>query len=268
MEKNCKQCGETKPLDGFYRNRKSEDGRDFYCKACRQGQGAALRAKRRESRPSKPERTGKRCGRCEQEKPFSEFYRSPTNGKYSWLCRPCNTEQHREYVQQPEVAARVLQQQRNRAEGKWKRPPRRQPIAEGYEVCTSCNLDKPVDEFHKHKLGRNGVNNICKVCAAALARERRQDPAIREREAHQKAERIFKMPPGRYAEMLAEQGGVCAICRKVRPNGRRLHVDHCHESGAVRGLLCYSCNTGLGAFRDNPDVMVAAIEYLQTHKES
>jgi hypothetical protein len=61
--------------------------------------------------------------------------------------------------------------------------------------------------------------------------------------------------------MLAAQGGLCAIC-KVAPGG---HVDHDHETGAVRALLCFNCNGGLGQFKDNPEVLHAAAYYVQFH---
>lgn len=60
---------------------------------------------------------------------------------------------------------------------------------------------------------------------------------------------------------LARQGGRCAICRGNN-GGRRLYVDHCHATGKGRGLLCSTCNTGLGLFKDDPLVLQAAIEYL------
>lgn len=68
-----------------------------------------------------------------------------------------------------------------------------------------------------------------------------------------------------YDRMLAEQNGLCAVCRVVdhgRGPGTRLNVDHCHTSGAVRGLLCAACNKGLGNFRDEPAIMTRAIAYL------
>lgn len=64
----------------------------------------------------------------------------------------------------------------------------------------------------------------------------------------------------RYAEMLAQQDGKCAICRDV-PR-RDLHIDHCHATGAVRGLLCNRCNTGLGQFRDRADFLETARLYV------
>lgn len=70
-----------------------------------------------------------------------------------------------------------------------------------------------------------------------------------------------------YDAMVLTQGGVCAICRADRPGGKgRWHVDHCHDSGKIRELLCHSCNTGLGAFRDNLTLLQAAVAYLERHK--
>jgi hypothetical protein len=63
-----------------------------------------------------------------------------------------------------------------------------------------------------------------------------------------------------YNELLEAQGGLCAICREA--SERTLHVDHCHTTKRVRSLLCTECNTGLGKFRDRPDLLRAAAEYL------
>lgn len=71
----------------------------------------------------------------------------------------------------------------------------------------------------------------------------------------------YGITPAQYEELLAAQGGACAICRVV-PN-KRLHVDHDHRTGAVRGLLCSECNLGLGKFRDSVEVLQSALSYLQ-----
>ncbi len=62
--------------------------------------------------------------------------------------------------------------------------------------------------------------------------------------------------------MLAEQGGLCAICVKA-PTG---HVDHCLETGRVRALLCSTCNGGLGQVKDDLDVLRAAAAYVLRHR--
>jgi hypothetical protein len=83
--------------------------------------------------------------------------------------------------------------------------------------------------------------------------------------------RLYGVTPTKYRQMLAAQGGGCAICGAKPRKGQPLHVDHdhacCSAEGAtcglcVRGLLCSLCNTGLGAFRDDRARLTAAIRYL------
>jgi hypothetical protein len=62
--------------------------------------------------------------------------------------------------------------------------------------------------------------------------------------------------------LLSEQGGVCAICTTDAPGNTGWYVDHCHNSGAVRGVLCHHCNSLLGYARDNPQTLSKAIQYL------
>jgi hypothetical protein len=67
-----------------------------------------------------------------------------------------------------------------------------------------------------------------------------------------------------YQALLDSQGGVCAICRRIPPD--HLCIDHCHTTGRIRGLLCRKCNTGLGCYEDNPELMNMAINYLALNK--
>jgi len=68
-----------------------------------------------------------------------------------------------------------------------------------------------------------------------------------------------------YAEMFVGQNGVCAICGRP-PKKKRLFVDHDHDSGRVRGLLCWRCNTAIGLLHDDTDTIKSAINYLNGHK--
>lgn len=63
-----------------------------------------------------------------------------------------------------------------------------------------------------------------------------------------------------YADMMREQGGRCACCHKLQPD---LHVDHCHRTNSIRGLLCSKCNTGLGLFCEDIALMQRAADYLE-----
>ena len=66
-----------------------------------------------------------------------------------------------------------------------------------------------------------------------------------------------------YEAMLQRQGGVCAICYEKCASGKPLSVDHCHATGALRGLLCSHCNHGLGKFKDDVELLDRASCYLQ-----
>jgi Recombination endonuclease VII len=79
--------------------------------------------------------------------------------------------------------------------------------------------------------------------------------------------RLFGITQEQYDEMLASQGGVCAICGNLDP-GRNLAVDHVHDdTKAVRGLLCSNCNSGLGFFGDSVERLFAAIQYLSRRQK-
>ena len=73
--------------------------------------------------------------------------------------------------------------------------------------------------------------------------------------------RKYKITPDEYERIGESQAWLCAICGEK--SERRLFVDHCHKSKAVRGLLCHSCNIGIGHLRDCPRRLRAAIEYLE-----
>lgn len=76
--------------------------------------------------------------------------------------------------------------------------------------------------------------------------------------------RLYGMEPEDYTALLDAQNGKCAICRlEHRGSGKRLHVDHCHNSSKVRGLLCGKCNTAIGLLDDLPERAEAVAAYLR-----
>jgi hypothetical protein len=88
---------------------------------------------------------------------------------------------------------------------------------------------------------------------ASIAAERRRRYTIRR----------YGLTVAEYDEMLAHQDGGCAICHSEDPRGRNWSIDHCHETGRVRGLLCSLCNLGLGCFADKPERLLQAVAYLE-----
>lgn len=145
------------------------------------------------------------------------------------------------------------------------------------KVCTRCKLAKPESEFFRDRRSPNGRMARCKKCKTAeLMKWRRENaPDLEsrrywsnrdwERERH--LIRKYGVTFARYRELLAEQGGGCAICGKPEAADRMLDVDHDHQTGKVRGLLCTSCNRVLGHSFDSPDRLKAAASYLERHTE-
>lgn len=76
----------------------------------------------------------------------------------------------------------------------------------------------------------------------------------------------YGLTEAQWLEMVKAQESKCAICGKHEEHAPALAIDHCHETQAVRGLLCRACNTGLGQFRDSLELMDKAIAYLKRHK--
>lgn len=123
-------------------------------------------------------------------------------------------------------------------------------------TCKCCRMAKQPAEFHRRGYGERR-RNICAQCRSeADLRERhgRRSPENRLRE---KLRGQYGITLEQYLEMLAAQGGACAICSKPPAPKKRLVVDHCHRSGRVRALLCGVCNTQLGAFEKLRDQATA-----------
>jgi hypothetical protein len=122
--------------------------------------------------------------------------------------------------------------------------------------CADCKKYKLTTEFPRNKNAKDGLHCYCKACNNARSRESRQRLHGGSRHYHLKQR--YGIGADEFDELVRQQGGACAICRRENPE----HVDHDHETGAVRGILCFNCNGGLGQFRDSIDALVAAAAYL------
>jgi hypothetical protein len=162
------------------------------------------------------------------------------------------------------------------------------------KTCKHCGETKPLDDFYTDRAAQDGRRPECKACnlarrkAAYRANPRRAieralqwqadnreryratqreyvasgKKAIANRKSHRK--RKYGLTVEQYDAMLDAQGGVCAICSD-KPSDLTLHVDHHHETGAVRKLLCVRCNNALGLFQESNELFQAAADYLNCH---
>lgn len=162
------------------------------------------------------------------------------------------------------------------------------------KVCRICEESKPLEEFTKRSSSRDGRGSYCRPCDRARKRDnnkkiKSQDPdAWRERrrkyvktykerhpervarqEANYKLKQKFGISLNQYERMLKEQNGRCYLC-KLKPNGKRLAVDHdrgcCPGEKScgkcIRKLLCIGCNTALGLLRENLDTIRRIERYV------
>jgi Recombination endonuclease VII len=125
--------------------------------------------------------------------------------------------------------------------------------------CRDCGEFKPLDEFPRNKNCKDGRHPYCKPCHNARGKETYTRLYGGTRHYHLK--RRYGIGADDFDALVARQGGVCAICGKEAPE----HVDHSHDNGAVRGILCFNCNGGLGQFKDSIDSLLNAAAYLRTH---
>lgn len=123
------------------------------------------------------------------------------------------------------------------------------------KTCNHCNQTKPLDEFGNAKTYAGGKRPQCKPCFSKYKASRLK-PGDK---AKWMRKHMYGLAEEDYNTMLAEQGGNCAICDASMDTP---HVDHCHTTGKVRGLLCKLCNAGLGQFQDDTARLARAIVYL------
>lgn len=124
-----------------------------------------------------------------------------------------------------------------------------------------------MDRFHsKNRRSRDKWEADCKDCKAKRDHQRNADPAGELKRRDRKLQARYGISAEKYEAMKAAQHGACAICRRQEDGA--LHVDHDHTTGSVRQLLCLQCNVVLGASRDSPDILRAALAYLERHQNA
>lgn len=130
--------------------------------------------------------------------------------------------------------------------------------------CPHCSTFKELDQFYvRNDSGK--PTSWCKKCIGGRARERRLAPETREQALAQYRKsalgRRYGLTLDDYDTLLADQLGRCGICRKTFSETLRPNVDHDHNTGEVRGILCGGCNSRLG-YIENADRVESELDYL------
>jgi hypothetical protein len=145
------------------------------------------------------------------------------------------------------------------------------------KTCTRCEVVKNKKYFSKNVQNRDCLSYWGTQCHAEWRQENRE--SIRKSKAifrkknpgHWRRGHLrnkYGITPERVAEMLKDQGGTCAICGSSDPKAghKSFSVDHDHDTGLVRGMLCFQCNVGLGNFGHSIEALEKAVAYLSASR--
>ena len=164
------------------------------------------------------------------------------------------------------------------------------------KICHKCGEKKELnfENFYKSKQTKSGFKCYCKACINKqnkeydnLNKDKLKTRILKSRNRNEESkkrhsvstikyrnnniestksrimQRKYNIDLDYYNIMFQKQNGCCEICSKELVHlGKATHIDHCHSSNKVRGLLCNSCNLALGQFKDNVKTLAKAIEYL------
>ena len=128
------------------------------------------------------------------------------------------------------------------------------------KTCNACGVEKELSKFHKDATIKCGYRGKCIECRDSHRKK------VYDKEANREwwLRSTYGISISDYDRMLEEQDNSCAICNThISTQVKNFHVDHCHTTGKVRGLLCSKCNTGLGMYNDDPELFKSAIKYLE-----
>lgn len=176
----------------------------------------------------------KKCKKCTIEKPYNQFHRC-TKLKDGYLneCKECRLG-HKPH----------------------------KPILEGLKLCSKCNKMKDIELFSFISMKYQRRQSHCKKCRSEYIQLKRKNNPIKEslRKRKQTLKSKYGLDIKDYEIMYANQNGRCKICNNPY---KLLHIDHCHNTDKIRGLLCSGCNIGLGHFKDSIELLKSAMEYLK-----
>jgi len=216
---------------------------------------------------------GKTCSVCGETKPLAEFCRSArgAGGRRS-QCKECN-------------ATDVRSRYEPRAH-----PPEQVVCPQCGETFTRirtcgalriyCSRKCTMAAGEERKIQRNaGLGPRRCACGAEVTTrvgkpvcpDCRKDPRSAEQlraKERRRTLQAYGLTQGDWDRLVGLQQDRCAVCKTTKPGGRgeSWHIDHDHVTDRVRGLLCHSCNVGIGNLQDDPEIMLAAARYVASHR--
>lgn len=132
-----------------------------------------------------------------------------------------------------------------------------------HKVCTKCGIKRERSGFHKDSSRVDGIGAYCKECRLKITNQWREEnpEKINKQSIWDKRDKVYGITKEQYFKIIERQKEKCGICKAFIDESSA--VNHNHETGIVRGILCRQCNSGLGMFKDNIESLKAAIKYLK-----
>jgi hypothetical protein len=134
------------------------------------------------------------------------------------------------------------------------------------KTCLKCNDEKPTSDFYQFFdkwAGKHYYSARCKPCHL---QQKKENPNQSKNTKNEKLKLRYGLTYEDWEKIRTNENFSCMICGITEDElGKVLDVDHCHSSGKARGVLCNPCNTMLGRAKDNPEILKAAVKYLETH---
>ena len=119
--------------------------------------------------------------------------------------------------------------------------------------CIKCGETKPLSEFYKHATNKDRKQSYCKKCMIETTSTRQYRVK-------------YNMTREDRQNLIDQQNGQCAICGYFFKSEKHTHIDHCHTTNKIRGILCSYCNVALGFLKDSPEIIENAAKYLKKYQ--
>ena len=133
------------------------------------------------------------------------------------------------------------------------------------KYCRICDSEKPKELFWKDKRAKSGLQTYCIDCYKNINKQwKKNHPESRKYRRDYDLWTKYRLRLDDFNELLKNQDLKCPICSDELDltNFYKTHIDHCHQTGEIRGILCAGCNVALGGFQDSPELLQKAIDYL------
>lgn len=131
--------------------------------------------------------------------------------------------------------------------------------------CSKCQENKNIELFGIKKYNNDGLNHYCKECENKRSKLKYSKPEFKDNKKYYQIERKYGLTKGEYFDKLKNQNNKCNICEVDLLNDKDTHIDHSHNTGKVRDILCKKCNNLLGSVNEDIDYLNRLINYINKH---